>query len=134
MKCKALIMTHGKLAGSLYETVRFIYGSTEGLAYLDMPEPFDKNAYEATLEKIVSENEKEGILILCDLFGGSPFLTSAKILKEHFQQVELVTGVNLGMLLELMTNIESASIEELKQIAVNSGKDGIVDIKERLGK
>lgn len=48
--------------------------------------------------------------------------------------MELVTGVNLGMLLELMANIETASITELKDIALSSGKEGIIDIKERLGK
>ena len=48
--------------------------------------------------------------------------------------MELVTGVNLGMLLELMANIESAGIKELKDIALSSGKDGIIDMKERLGK
>ena len=86
------------------------------------------------IEDIVSENREDGTLILCDLFGGSPFLTSAKLLKENSDHMELVTGVNLGMLLELMANIETASITELKDIALSSGKEGIIDIKERLGK
>ena len=83
MKCKVLILTHGKLAGSLYDTVKFIYGSTDGLAYLNMPEPFDQSAYGKMIADIVSENKEQGTLILCDLFGGSPFLTSAKLLKEN---------------------------------------------------
>ena len=134
MKYKVLILTHGKLAGSLYDTVKFIYGSTDGLAYLNMPEPFDQSTYGKMIADIVSENKEQGTLILCDLFGGSPFLTSARLLKENGDHMELVTGVNLGMLLELMANIESAGIKELKDIALSSGKDGIIDMKERLGK
>ena len=64
MKCKVLILTHGKLAGSLYDTVKFIYGSTDGLAYLNMPEPFDQSAYGKMIADIVSENEVLSIRLL----------------------------------------------------------------------
>ena len=132
MKCKVLILTHGKLAGSLYDTVKFIYGSTDGLAYLNMPEPFDQSAYGKMIADIVSENKEQGTLILCDLFGGSPFLTSARLLKENDDHMELVTGVNLGMLLELMANIESAGIKELKDtFGINASAVLIADTKEQ---
>ncbi len=134
MKCKALILSHGKLAGALVETVKFIYGDTNGLEYINMPDPFDQNRYEQEIRQIVDENRENGVLILCDLFGGSPFLTCTKIIRDYWEQSEMLTGVNLGMLLEIMGSIDRADIRELKDIAMNAGKESVVDIKERLGK
>lgn len=71
---------------------------------------------------------------MCDLLGGSPFLTCTKIVRDYWDQTELVTGVNLGMLLEIMSGINNLSISDLKNIALNAGKEGVTDIKERLGK
>ena len=133
MKCKVLILSHGKLAGSLFETVEFIYGSTDGLAYINMPDPFDQRKYEEDIRKIVEDSGEDGVLILCDLFGGSPFLTCTRILKDAYDHMEIVTGVNLGMLLELMGNIEEDDLKTLKEKALHAGKESVVDIKERLG-
>lgn len=134
MKTKVLVLSHGSLAGALVETVGFIYGGTQGLCFINMPEPFDQIGYEGSIRKIVEENRETGTLILCDLFGGSPFLTCTKILKDHWDDAEVLTGVNLGMLLEIMSGIEELDVKELKKIALNAGKEGVIDIKERLGK
>ena len=133
MKCKVLVLSHGKLAGSLVETVEFIYGSSEGIAYMNMPDPFDQSQYERDIRNIVEENKESGVLVLCDLFGGSPFLTCTRIIRDYWDQMELLTGVNLGMLLEIMSGIEEFNIKELKDNALNAGKNSVVDIKERLG-
>ena len=101
---------------------------------MNMPDPFDQGLYEHDIRKIVEDNADEGVLILCDLFGGSPFLTCTKIIRDHWDTTELLTGVNLGMLLEIMGSIKEADIKELKEKALNAGKEGVVDIKERLGK
>ena len=133
MKCKVLVLSHGKLAGSLVDTVRFIYGSTEGLEYINMPDPFDQNQYEENIRRIIENNKNNGVLGLCDLFGGSPFLTCTRIMKDFWDSMELLTGVNLGMLLEIMGSIEETEIRELKDKALNAGKESVIDIKERLG-
>ena len=131
MKCKALILTHGKLASALADTVEFVCGERENIIAIDLPDPFDQSAYEAAITDVVEENE--GTLILCDLFGGSPFLTSARIVKEHADKTQLLTGVNLGMLLEIVPMLEEGDLNEIKEAAMRAGKEGIVDIKERLG-
>lgn len=133
MENRVLVLSHGKLAESLVNTVEFICGSTEGISYINMPDPFDQLQYENMIRQIIEENKKKGVLVLCDLFGGSPFLTCTKILKEHWDQMELLTGVNLGMLLEVAGKIEDLGVKELKEVALNAGKESVVDIKERLG-
>lgn len=133
MNCKVLVLSHGKLAGSLLETVEFICGSTAGMNCINMPDPFDQSEYESSIRKTIEENKENGVLVLCDLFGGSPFLTCTRILKEYWEKMEVVTGVNLGMLLELESRIDELDIKELKEVALNAGKQSVIDIKERLG-
>lgn len=132
MKCKVLLLSHDKLAGAFISAVEFVYGDTSGFGYINMPDPFDQMAYVKTIEDVVEENSETGVLILADLFGGSPFLTSARILKNNYEKVELVTGYNLGMLLEIAPMIENSTIAELKEAALNAGRGGMVDIKERM--
>lgn len=132
MKCKVLLLSHDELAGAFISAVEFVYGDTSGFGYINMPDPFDQMAYIKSIEDVVEENSETGVLILADLFGGSPFLTSARILKNNFDKVELVTGYNLAMLLEIAPMIENSTIAELKEAALNAGRGGMVDIKERM--
>ena len=46
--------------------------------------------------------------------------------------LEMITGVNMPMLMEVISNLEGHSLEELKKIALESGKSGIVDFKEAI--
>ena len=72
-------------------------------------------------------------LILCDLFGGSPFMIASKLLAKPdiSERVELVTGLNMAMLLEVCSNLDE-NLAKLKEIAIKAGKNGIVDLKEKL--
>lgn len=134
MKCKVLILTHGKLAESFLETSKLISGETEGIAFMNMPEVMDVEKYRNDINDIVVENKETGLLIITDLLGGSPFLISSKIFSENKDSVELITGCNLCMILEIASHIETSTVKELKEIAINAGKQGIIDLKERIGK
>ena len=132
MNCKILVLTHGNLARELVETVELVMGKTEGLCYRTLPVDADLSAYAADLEQLVKENCDEGILILTDILGGSPFLQSMKIMGQHLHKdVELVTGVNLPMLLEAagQTGLE---VSELKAAMIRAGREGISDIRMKL--
>ena len=82
MKCKVLMLSHSKLAGAFYDTIQFIYGDTSGFGYINMSEPFDQQQYIESIENVIEENKDTGILILTDLFGGSPFLNTCKLMKK----------------------------------------------------
>lgn len=132
MKCKVLVLTHGSLAQKLVETAQLILGDSTGIDYMNMPEDFDMEKYKNMITEIILDNQ-EGILILTDLLGGSPFLIASQIVCKYFDRVEIVSGCNMNMLLELRSHIENETIVELKKIAMDAGKNGIVDLKERLG-
>jgi PTS system mannose-specific IIA component/PTS system mannose-specific IIB component len=69
-------------------------------------------------------DSKEGVLFMVDLFGGSPF-NAASIIAMKNENMEIVTGVNLPMILEVLGSREFLNLQELVQIALNSGKDAI---------
>lgn len=130
MKCKIMIMTHGKLAESFSETVKMICG--EEIAYKNMPEVLDIDQYKKEINSILDENRDTGVLFITDLMGGSPFLACVQVMKERWDEMELVTGCNLGMLLELTSNMNEKNIVELKEIALEVGKKSVIDIKKQM--
>ena len=72
-----LLLSHSQLAESIYETVKLIMGKpSDSVSYITLPYGQDLQAYQAEIEAHVEKAKDEGILILTDLFGGSPFMIS----------------------------------------------------------
>ena len=71
-----------------------------------------------------------GVLILVDLFGGTP--SNAASLSMSTGHAEVVTGMNLGMVLEVMSGYKGRSLPELAAVAERSGRKSIVNIGKRL--
>ena len=130
MKCKIMLMTHEKLAESLSATAELICG--EKVAFKNMPEVLDMQEYKKFINDVLDENKETGVLFLTDLMGGSPFLACMQVMKERKDEMELVTGCNLGMLLEVISNMNNMDIHELKEIAVKAGQQGVIDIKKQM--
>lgn len=126
---KVLLLTHGALADSLRETMQLFLPDSEQLVCLGMGP--DTGAFrEALHQQVVGGGETE-LLVLTDLFGGTPFNMIASMLKEAMdkgKKVEVITGVNLPMLLEVVPNIQDSSLQELKALAFDNGKFGIRDL------
>jgi PTS system mannose-specific IIA component len=70
-----------------------------------------------------SADKGEGVLVLTDMFGGTPSNISLSFLKEH--RVEVVTGANLPMLIKLATLSEERSLEDLAPFIKNYGQRNI---------
>lgn len=131
-----LLLSHSQLSESIYETVKLIMGKpSDSVSYITLPYGQDLQAYQAEIEAHVEKSKEEGILILTDLFGGSPFMISVKTFDKYHDTVpiEIITGMNLPMVVELVNAISlGRPLDELKKIALDAGMGGIVDFKERL--
>lgn len=130
---KILLLSHGNLAREIWATSRMVLGVVSGVEYLTLPSGTDLTQYEADIRCKVEE-AKDGILILTDIFGGTPFITASRIYAslEDKDRMEIVTGMNLAMVLQVLNFVESSSVGELKTIAMAAGVEGIVDLKERV--
>ena len=82
---------------------------------------------ERLAEAINRVDSGDGVLVLCDLLYGSPCSCTANLLSEN---VEMITGMNLGILLELLGSRESGTPDIAA--LVETGRNGIVDFKELL--
>jgi len=128
-----LITTHGNLGSELIKAAELIRGSLKGI----IPISVDQTKGVEDLKKEISTAMKkldqgQGVLILTDLFGGTPSNISLSFMKEG--KVEVITGVNLPMLLKLPDIREGTSLKEFAQIIKDYGIKNISLASEILSK
>lgn len=130
---KVLLLSHGDLAREIWATSNMVLGEMSGVEYLTLPLGTDLNRYEQDIRHKI-EGAEDGLLILTDIFGGTPFITASRVFAslEDKDQVEIVTGMNLAMAIQVFNFVGNMPVKELKKIAVTAGTEGIVDLKERV--
>jgi mannose/fructose/sorbose-specific phosphotransferase system IIA component len=112
------------------DAVEMIAGPQERFQTVGMQPEMELADLRATLERAVAEvADAEGALVLVDILGGSPANASSN-LALHGTQV--ICGVNLPMLLELLIQRETSSLRELTAIAVQAAKEGIINLTQQL--
>jgi PTS system mannose-specific IIA component len=121
-----LILTHGNLASELLQAAQTIDPSLSGHA-TSMSLPWDVDSDEASrsLKKQLRElDQGEGTLVLTDMFGGTATNLALPFLKP--EKVEIVTGVNLPMLVKLGSlQGRTMSLEELATGLTAAGQKSI---------
>ena len=134
--CRLLLLSHSELSKSFYQTIELIMGKpSPKISYLTLPYGQDMDMYQQMVEEQVLESEGEGILILTDLFGGSPFMISTRVYEKYCKKksIEIICGMNLSMVVEVASALkQNLSLDVMKQIALDSGHKGIVDFSELL--
>lgn len=121
---KILILSHGRFADSIKDTVEMISGSNPNIISLGIFPEQNINAYESKIRECVSKNADNEIIIMVDVLGGSPYNIAAKLLNEY-PDLFLLTGVNIPMVLETVPLLDSTTSSELLQLMRNSANDGI---------
>jgi len=120
-------VTHGTLASQMIETARLIgLDSDEAVATLSLPEDGSQDMLRDQIaQAIKTVNRGQGVLILTDLFGGSPTNLSLTFLKEGW--VEVVTGLNLPMILKAFGARNEADLKTLARLSAEAGRESIFD-------
>jgi len=122
-----VVVTHGELAKELIAVVRFVLRSDPSIKMLGVcldPNKEFENFKIDIKNAIKKVKEKDGILLVTDMFGGTPSNISLTFLEEN--KVEVVSGANLPMLLKLATLKEDVTLEEAVRTAESTGKDNII--------
>ena len=127
-----IIVSHGELGTYLLKAAEMIAGTQEGVATVSLvPEDSPESFQERMSSAIESVDTGEGVLVLADLCGGTPWNCTCVLSRE--ETLDSLTGVNLPMLLEiLMTRPTGASVQELVELGETSGKAGIVSLSRLL--
>ncbi len=97
---RVLVLTHGPLGEVLLASAQTIAGETPNVSALtlDWGDTYEQ-AYEKVRARIDELENPEGVLILTDMYGGTPFNVARSLVEPG--RVEIVTGVNLPMVLRL---------------------------------
>lgn len=121
-----ILTGHGTFANGLADALSMIAGDQDYF----IPVPFIESgaaSYPETLASTISDllDQTDGVLIFCDLLGGTPF-NQAMMLSQNYNNVEVVTGTNLPMLLETLSlRLASTTLTDLLQTALESGIAGV---------
>lgn len=129
-----VLVSHGPLAEGLKGAAEMIVGPQEHFQALGMDPAADLDRLRAQIEAAaaeVSSGDPANVLVLVDLMGGSPANASAYLASSG---TPVLCGINLPMLLEVLTAREWADIQELTEIALQAAKDGVVNLTHMLGK
>ncbi len=119
-----LIITHCDLCKELINAAEFIVGRLEAVATIPINQTTDSEEIRKIIEeKITSLDQGQGVIILTDMFGGTPSNLSLSFLKE--EMVEVLTGVNLPMVIAIAQNRMDLKLSELAEKAQEAGKTSI---------
>ncbi|NQT69393.1 MAG: PTS sugar transporter subunit IIA [Desulfobacteraceae bacterium] len=120
-----VIATHSQLGDALIDTAEFILGNrpeTTVSVSINLNENVDK-LRQKIVEGIKKVDQHEGVLILTDMFGGTPSNLSYSFLEEG--RVEVISGVNLPMLIKAVEAREKTQLSELAVDLEAFGKKSI---------
>jgi PTS system mannose-specific IIA component len=128
-----VIVTHCKLADELVGAAELIVGKIPNCmaVSIDPNDGIDEIGKKVE-NAIESVDRGEGILILTDLFGGTPSNVSLSFLQD--KKVEVLSGVNLPMLLKLSTSRGDLDLREVARMAKQAGKKNISLASEIMNK
>jgi PTS system mannose-specific IIA component len=119
-----LIVTHSNLGREIINAAEFIVGRVEATDTVSITETTDSEGIHNKIqEKVKALDHGQGVLILTDMFGGTPSNISLSFLKEG--QVEVLTGVNLPMVLAIARNRSEQKLSEVAKTAEEAGKMSI---------
>ena len=125
MSTGLIVMGHGHFASGITSSLELIMGSQPDYEALDFPAESDKEDLKKRLNTVLERLERnEQIIILADLFSGTPFNVAMEIVTEK-PNLKLYYGLNLGMLMELISRRMFQGDAELSEGLIEIGRQQI---------
>ena len=123
-KVAGVIVTHGHLAGELLAAAEMIIGPVSHITAVSIGWHDDVDAARDEVQRAIARvSQKAGVLLLTDMFGGTPTNIASMFLEEG--KVEVITGVNLPMVIKLATQSGVEPLLELARRICDQGRQGI---------
>jgi mannose PTS system EIIA component len=127
-----VIVTHGRLADEFIHAVEHIVGKQEQIAAICIGPEDRMETRRADIEKAIAEvGAGIGVIILTDMFGGTPSNLAISLLEED--KVEVVAGLNLPMLVKLCRIRKECNLQKAASAAQDAGRKYINIASQILG-
>lgn len=129
---RIVLVSHGSFSKGLYETMEMVLGPQENLAYVGLYPEQGVDILKENIEKELKKaSEGEEILILTDLFYGSPFNAVVQLMNQY--DVYHMTGINVPLLMEiLIMRSNGKNAEEICDEAMKLAGSTVQDVRKYL--
>ncbi len=119
-----VIVSHGQVANELLTAAETVVGSLSNLTAVSIGWHDDVELAKNEIDRAIKQvSDGAGVLILTDMFGGTPTNIAAMFLREN--EVEIVTGVNLPMVIKLASTTEETTLSDIARLVEEQGKQAI---------
>lgn len=132
-----IIASHGKFAEGIHQSGSMIFGEQEKVQVVTfMPNEGPDDLYGHFNNAISQFDADDEILVLADLWSGSPFNQASRVAGENpDRKMAIITGLNLPMLIQAYTERlmdAGAGVEQVAANIIKESKDGIKALPEEL--
>lgn len=128
-----VVVSHGKLAKELLSATEHVVGEQPAFRAISIEADDDMEARRAQIRETVKAcNTGSGVIILTDMFGGTPSNLAISVMKDD--RIEVIAGVNLPMLIKLSEVRDSLTLSEAAQSAKEAGRKYISIASELLSR
>jgi len=118
-----VVVAHAGLAAELITAAEMIVGPIERAVAVEIKPDDSVDAIRGALNSAISSVSMDGIIIMTDMFGGTPSNMSLSFLEDN--RVEVLTGVNLPMLIKFASDRSRLQVAELAAQIRDCGRDGV---------
>ena len=119
-----LIISHCDVGKELLNAAELILGRVDAVDAVSITQTSENEDVLATISgKIKNLDQGQGVLVLTDMFGGTPSNLSLSFLEEG--KVEVLSGANLPMVVAVSEGRDSLTLSELGEKALNAGRKSI---------
>ncbi len=128
-----VVVTHGHLAKEFVEAVEHVVGRQKQILAICIEADDDLDQRSRDIREAVEEvGSGDGVILLTDMFGGTPSNLALKLLSAG--QVEVLAGINLPMLIKLAEARKTLSLAEACETALEAGRKYMAIASEVLGR
>lgn len=125
-----VVITHGSLATGLESAATLLTGKPEHLSCAELHLGDNPLEFKATVERAIAEvDDGDGILVLADIFGGTPSNTVSQLFER--EDIRAIAGVNLPMLIQAIFLRDQADLDELSEQVKQAGCESHIDIRQK---
>jgi mannose PTS system EIIA component len=130
-KIGGVIVSHGQVANELLAAAETVVGELLHITAVSIGWHDDVELAKAEVARAIKKvSQGKGVLLLTDMFGGTPTNISAMFLEQN--DIEIVTGVNLPMVIKLASQNKELSLAEMAKEVESQGKQAIYRASELL--
>ncbi len=128
-----ILVTHGQLAREFVSAMEHVVGPQEAIASVCIGPQDDAAARREEISAKIAEVDRgKGVIVLTDLFGGTPSNLAISLLEEG--KVEVIAGINLPMLIRLARARSDMNVADAVRAARDAGRNYITIASEFLAR